>query len=81
MRMQEFLIISIVGMVLFYILRILFNQTEFNLMALMCAVFTLAIALTDTELGDNLLYVVIGSFYIIATCSINMFTVANKRGS
>lgn len=63
----------IIGMITFYILRIIFNVLEFNYMALILAVCALAIVITDNTIaGKDLVFYVVPTFYVIAMSVINM---------
>lgn len=57
----------LVGAIIFYILRVLFNSEEFNWLTLVLSVSTVASVLTDTDIPkDTVVYYIIPMFYMIA---------------
>ena len=65
--MLEVTWIIIIGAVVFYILRVLFNLSEFNVLSVILSVCGMATVLTDTTIaGDQLAYFLIPLFFVIA---------------
>ena len=65
--MIELSLLLLVGAIIFYILRVLFNSEEFNWLTLVLSVSTVASVLTDTDIPkDTVVYYIIPMFYIIA---------------
>lgn len=65
--MIELTLLLLVGAIIFYILRVLFNSEEFNWLTLVLSVSTVASVLTDTDIAkDTVVYYIIPMFYIIA---------------
>ena len=63
----------IIGAVIFYILRVLFQTQEFNYLTLILSVSSLAMVLTDSGIeGNQLVYYIVPLFYLIAMSVVNM---------
>ena len=71
--MLELTLMLIIGAVIFYILRVLFQTQEFNYLTLILSVSSLAMVLTDSEIaGEHLVYFIVPLFYLIAMSVVNM---------
>lgn len=71
--MLELTLMLIIGSVVFYILRVLFQTQEFNYLTLILSVSSLAMVLTDSGIeGEHLVYFIVPLFYLIAMSVINM---------
>lgn len=71
--MLELTLMLIIGSVVFYILRVLFQTQEFNYLTLILSVSSLAMVLTDSSIeGEQLVYFIVPLFYLIAMSVINM---------
>ena len=64
--MIELSLLLLVGAVIFYILRVLFNSEEFNWLTLVLSVSTVASVVSDSDIPkDNIVYYVVPMLYII----------------
>lgn len=71
--MMPLTLLLIIGAVMFYILRVLFNTEEFNYLTLVLSVSTVACVLTDSEIAQTeLVYYIVPMFYIIAMSIVYM---------
>ena len=64
--MIELSLLLLVGAVIFYILRVLFNSEEFNWLTLVLSVSTVASVISDTDIAkDTVVYYIVPMLYII----------------
>ena len=64
--MIELSLLLLVGAVIFYILRVLFNSEEFNWLTLVLSVSTVASVVSDSDIPkDSVVYYIVPMLYII----------------